>query len=378
MIYLDNGASTYKKPRKVIKTVIKTIKRYSVNPGRSGHDLSSITAIKVYRTRELLKQYFNAPDTSHAIFTGSCTESLNLALQGTAQPNGHILTTVYEHNSVLRVLQHLKETKNIDYTVVKPSNHGYITDKELTPHLTDKTYMLVVNHTSNVTGITQNLYNLGKFAKKHKLLFVVDSAQSAGHEKIDIKQHNIDMLAIAGHKGLLALQGIGALITTVDNITPIKFGGTGTNSKDITQPTNLPESLESGTLATPNILSLYEGIKYIQKHEDRINSKIFYLSDYLVTLMKQLPNYKLLSLPNKSGVISLTHKQLDNNFIATQLNKKYRIAVRSGLQCAPLIHKYQQTLTTGTIRISIGHNNSRKDIKKVFKALKAIDNNYKK
>lgn len=376
MIYLDNAATTKHKPLCVKLAMLKGITTYSANPGRSGHTLSINAALKVYDTRELIKSFFCAPKNTHVIFTGSCTESLSLSLIGTKQDNKHIVCTFFEHNSVIRTLEYLKQTYNIDYTLVKPNNFGEITDKEIEKALTKDTYLIVTNHTSNVTGKTINLYNIGKLAKRLNILFLVDAAQSAGHETIDMVKQNISMLCLAGHKGLLGPQGVGVLVTTVSNIKPIKFGGTGTDSKNIVQPTDLPEALEAGTLPTPNIVALHNGIKYVKKHFNNINNKIFNLSDYLVSNLKNVAHIELYSLPNKSGVISFKHKKLDTNLVTCHLNDHYNIAVRGGLHCAPLAHSYLKTEDTGLIRVSIGHKNTKCHIKKLIKALKNINKIY--
>lgn len=371
MIYLDNSATSIKKPLCVKLAVLKSLFFYTANPGRSGHKLSQRTAMQIYKTRKTIKEFFNAPNVVDVIFTGSCTEALNLALIGTAQKNKHIVITVFEHNSVLRTINHLSKTHNITYNVVLPNKNGKITAKEIESAINENTYLIAVNHTSNVTGATCDISSIGKLAKEKNLIFLVDGAQSAGHEKIDVQKQNINLLALAGHKGLLGLQGVGVLITNNVNIKPIKFGGTGTKSENPTQPNDKPEGFESGTLPTPNIIALNYGVKYVNKNFNKINKKITNLTTYLLNELKQIKEINLYSNNEKSGVVSFEIKNLDCNFVVNELNEKYKICTRGGLHCAPLIHKHLHH-NTGLVRVSIGHNNKKWHITKLIKALKSI------
>lgn len=231
MIYFDNAASTYKKPLSVQWATLKAIRFYTANPGRSGHELSFKAAMEVYKVRKKLQEFFNADSITNVIFTGSCTEALNLAILGCAQTGTHIIITANEHNSVLRAVEHLAQTQNIRYTVVLPNEYGIITPEAVSQAILPDTTMLIVNHTSNVTGATSNVGLLGDLAKQKGILFLVDGAQSAGHEPLDVKAQHINLLALAGHKGLMGLQGVGVLITNGVTPRPIKFGGTGTHSE---------------------------------------------------------------------------------------------------------------------------------------------------
>jgi len=297
--------------------------------------------------------------------------ALNLAILGTAKRNGHIITTVLEHNSVLRVLNNLKTTHNISITYLKPNKEGKISTNELTKSIKGSTYLVIINHTSNVTGYTQNLEAIGRICKKHNILFLVDGAQSAGHEKIDMEKQNINMLAIAGHKGLYALQGIGALIINNAKVNPIIFGGTGTQSISIKQPTDYPDGLESGTLNLTGILSLNAGITFVENNQEKINSKIEKLTSYLIYELNRIKNIEVFGT-SYSGIVSIKIKNTDSNIVSNQLDEKYNIATRSGLHCAPLLHKHLNTLKTGLTRISLSYFNNKREIDKLILALKEI------
>lgn len=343
------------------------------NASRGGHKYSIDAGEQIYLAREMLAKIFKC-DYSNVIFTGGCTESLNLAILGSCKSGGHILTTVYEHNSVLRVLENLKRTKSIEYTIINPNSNGEILANDIQKNIKSNTYMIVVNHTSNVTGKVQNINEIGKIAKKNNLLFLVDAAQSAGHIKIDMRQCNISFLALAGHKGLYGLQGVGALcVGDGVDLRPIKFGGTGTYSESLVQPQDRPEGLESGTQSALNIASLRVGASYAYNNLILINNKILKLSQVLTNNLAK-NKYILLYSPkvSESGVVSFNILNKQPQYVASILNDKYGIAVRSGICCAPLVHKFLNTTNGGVVRVSIGINNNMRQIKKFIKAINEI------
>ena len=370
MVYLDNASTTHIKPYSVIKAVKRGVSTLSVNSSRGGYKLSVKGAMEVLKTREALAHHFNC-NTENVIFTQSCTAAINLALRGTIKPNGHIIATTMEHNSVLRTLQDLKTKHNISFTLVEPKN-GTISPKDIETAITDKTYLVITIHTSNVTGMTNDIASIGKVCKKHKLLYMVDGAQSSGHIKVDIKKHNINLFSIAGHKGFYAPQGIGVLLTNNVNVSPIITGGTGTFSESITQPTQSPEGLESGTQSMPCILGLQAGVDYVEKHFDKINLKIKKLTTKLYEFLKSNDNIKLYSFNPSSGVMSFNIIGHTSSEVGDYLASK-NICVRSGLHCAPLIHQTNNTLKSGMVRVSISSFNSTRDIRKLIKAINSFE-----
>lgn len=374
MIYLDNSSTTRKKPRQVIKAVKNGLTKFSANPGRGSHHLSLTANEQIIDTRLKLLEYFNVPHIENVIFTSGCTESLNLAILGTAKKNGHIVTTYLEHNSVLRPITELTKTHHITYTLVKPNENGIISITDIEKAITPKTYLIIINHTSNVIGVTQNINAIGKLAKEKGLLFLVDSAQSGGHEKIDMQKDNINLLAGTAHKGFYGPQGVGFLLINNASVSPIKFGGTGTNSYSIIQPTELPEALESGTGANPNIMGLKAGIEFVEKNQNRINNKIEKLSNILIEYLKNKNEITLYSHNTKSGVIAFKINDIDSSDVVNILNDKYKICVRGGLQCAPKVHEFLGTTKPGLVRVSLSFYNTLKEIKYLIKCLEKILN----
>ena len=377
MIYLDNCSTTHKKPKCVYKAFKKGIKTYSVNAGRGSYKLAVEANLKILEFRENVCSFFNAPNPEQVIITKNCTESINLILRGSIKPNGHIIVSTFEHNSVLRTLDYLSKNHNISFSIVKPKNkNGEISIEELQKHIKPQTYLIFINHTSNIFGATQNIKKIGNLCKKHNLLFGVDVAQSAGHEQIDMQNFNINFLAVAGHKGLYGAQGIGLAIINDAKLSPIIFGGTGTNSESIVQPLDFPEGFESGTLNFPSILSLNAGINFVRNNQEKINNKISKLTKYLIENLKLCENLELYYSSIKSGVVSFKIKNKENSEVCSILDQEFNIAVRCGLHCAPLAHEFLGSKSTGLIRIGISYFNSIRDIKKIIRALTLISSNF--
>lgn len=351
MIYLDNASTTNYKPQMVIDAVIECLTKYPFNPHRGGV-VSLELQQKLQETRHKLKLLCNNPN-AHVVFTSGCTEALNLAILGNAR-RGHIIMSATEHNSVVRPVMQLKAKGIVDVSIVQPNPSGQLVVQDLQKELRKDTYMLIVNQASNVTGRAQNLRELGAFARANNLLFLCDCAQSMGYFPTDMVKNNVDLIAIAGHKGLHAMQGVGALIFNERAIPkPIKFGGTGTESNLLTQPKTLPESLESGTQPCANILSLNAGIDWWLNNYKSTAKNITYCQNLLLEGLQSIPGVTVYSKPNKSGIVAFNVGQMDSNFVADHLAEKHSIIVRGGLQCAPLMHQYLGTTNQGVVRASV-------------------------
>ena len=372
MIYLDNSASSFVKPKSVQKAVLNALNIFTANPGRSGHKMSLKTAMEVERTREITANHVGT-NAENIIFTGGCTDALNLAIQGTHK-NGHVVCTCNEHNSVLRPLEHLKQTNpNFSYTVAQQTGKLGITWKDIECCLKDETYMVVVNHISNVNGDVAEIEEIGKQLKERNIIFMVDGAQGGGHFIYDMKKMHINLLALAPHKGFYAPQGIGVLATNGNfSLEPIRFGGTGTNSLELVQPETSPERFESGTLNTPAILGFGEGIRFVEENFDLINAKLEDLTTYLHYEFSKLPLDIYTQTENTSGVFAFNIPQIPSSDVANYLNEKWNICVRSGLHCAPLKHKSLGTTNGGAVRVSLSYFNTYQEIEKLVYAIKTL------
>lgn len=378
MIYFDNSATTHTKPKQVIRAVNLGLTKYCANPGRGGHNLSIDTGMEVETVREKVREFVNAYKSQHIIFTSGCTEALNLAILGTVQTGGHIICTSNDHNSVVRPINHLADEGLISYSIATPSNDHTLTRSDIEKHIKPNTYLICVNHISNVDGMIADIESIGELCMEKCILFLVDGAQSAGHVKLDMQKQHIDLLALAPHKGLYAPQGVGVLATSGKaKLKPIKFGGTGTDSFNTHQPITYPEGFESGTIATPNILGLGAGIDFVKANFAEINQKIDDLSTYLNFELRKIPNVIVYTHPDNSfGVIAFNIKNMESETVCQILNDRYKIYTRNGLQCAPLKHQQLGTIESGVVRVSLSYFNNFNEIVTLVKAVKNIVKEY--
>ena len=372
MIYFDHAATGGRKPDRVL-TAVQGALQVCANPGRSGHKLSVSAAELVFKCRALLSEYFDGYGAEYTVFTKNCTEALNTAILGGIKKGDHVVTTCMEHNSVLRPLEFLRKRGIITYDVC-PMLNGTITPIQLARLVTHKTSAVILTSASNVTGKALPLQDLKKVLPD-KVRLIVDGAQGGGHLPIRMREYGIDALALAGHKGLYAMQGSGALLLSERfSPRPLTFGGTGSMSISLDMPDFHPDDLEAGTISFPAILSLYEGVQYLIAHEREIQEKIFRLTKYFHRGLSLLPAYKSYSSPNPCGIISFRHHSLQSETVANLLSERYNIAVRGGLHCAPLIHKALKTYSYGgLIRASFAFENSESEIDKLLSALNEID-----
>ncbi|MCM1194896.1 MAG: aminotransferase class V-fold PLP-dependent enzyme [Firmicutes bacterium] len=372
MIYLDNAATTNYKPQTVIDSVVECMTKYPYNPNRSGNKAALELQRKIYETRKKLSMLTHNDSELNVAFTSGCTAALNLAILGTAR-KGHIIISSCEHNSVLRPIMQLKKKGYAEVSVAKPDAQGDVTAEEVSRLLQRNTYMLCVSHVSNVNGKKQKLYELGEFARKNNLLFLVDCAQSIGYYAIDMYKCNVDMVAVAGHKGLHGIQGAGALIFNKRATPrPVTFGGTGTESHLYYQPTTVPDGLESGTLPCPAIMGMNAGIDFWIENWRANRDRIETAQQLILNGLKDIKGVKLYSQPNYSGIVAFNVGNVDSNEIADILSEKYDIAIRGGLQCSPLMHRYLKTTEQGVARASVSCVTSKSDCYALLNAVEAI------
>ena len=362
MIYFDNAATTRFKPLCVKSAVIKELSR-SANPGRSGHDASIRAATEVEECREIINKVFF---DGKVVFTKNCTEALNLAIFG-SRPKNQVVTTVTEHNSVLRPLRYLEKTGKIKLTIIRPDKDGYAVP--LQKALTIPTSMVIIGGMSNVTGQSNDIATLSKIVKeKSDALFLCDMAQAAGHIKIDFSY--VDMAAFAGHKSLHGIQGTGFLIVK-NNLTlsPLIMGGTGSYSLSLEHPNDIPEGMEAGTINTPGIAALRRGIEWTYKRFDKVNKKIGRVHKYLCDGFAHVDNLEVIAADN--GIILTNVKGMAPSEFADRLNEN-GICVRAGLHCAPLAHEFLKTLPDGAVRFSAGFNNDISDAERTVEVVEKI------
>lgn len=373
MIYLDNAATGGFKPTNVMETAVNVIRYLSANPGRSGHRLSKTGAEFVYSCRKRIAEFFNLNNIERVVFTKNCTEALNIAILGQNLKNCRVITTVYEHNSVLRPLFSLRNAGLINLTVISPSNGEYVTKADVEASYSNDVKLVCVNHASNVTGAVNDVEGIGDFLRNKSAVFMVDGAQSAGHVKIDMQKFGVDVLCLAGHKGLYAIAGSGALLFSDKvKLSPVYRGGTGTESFNPDQPDCYPERLECGTLNLPAICSLEEGVRYVENNLDYVCDLTNKHTEYLINKLSEINKVTLYSKPNPVGIVSLKIDDISSDEVAEILSSKYDIAVRGGFHCAPLAHKFLKTDDEGLVRISLSPHNSKRELNALIAAIKDI------
>jgi cysteine desulfurase/selenocysteine lyase len=374
MIYLDNAATSWPKPDAVCGAMVDCIKNYGANPGRSGHRMAIQASEKVYECRENLARLFGIGDPLRIAFTANATEAINLAVKGLLAAGDHVIITSMEHNAVVRPLKKL-ESRGVELSVVRADSNGRVDLKDIENNIKPNTKLLLVTHASNVTGTVNDVQSIGRLAQEHKIIFMVDAAQTAGKYPVDVELMNVDLLAFPGHKGLLGPQGTGGLyIREGLMLDTLKEGGTGSISESLEQPDFLPDRYESGTLNTPGIVGLNEGVKYILKTGiDNIRMHEKQLEQQMMKGLGQIAGVRAYGSNNPElGVISITIDGRDCNEVCNELDEKYGIAARGGLHCAYLAHETIGTQNTGTIRFSIGPYNTTRDIDQALIAVKTI------
>jgi cysteine desulfurase family protein len=376
MIYLDNAATTYPKPKTVYKSVMDAMTRYGANPGRGSHAMAIEGARVIYETRELLAELFNLDDPMRVILTFNATDGLNMAIKGILKPGDHVVTTAMEHNSVLRPIKEM-ENNGVENTIVSCSNEGKINVEDIEAAIKSNTRMVVTTHVSNLTGTIFPIEKIGEICKKRNILYLVDGSQSAGVLEIDMIKQHIDFLAVPGHKGLLGPQGTGALLINNDAvIKELKEGGTGSESSNPHQPDFYPDKLEAGTHNLPGIAGLNAGLKYIlNKGTKSILNHEKNILETFINEMRKNPKiviYGPEDISDRSGVVPINIEGMDSSEVAYILDTEYNIAVRPGLHCAPLAHKAIGTENIGAVRFGVGPFTKRTDVMAAVKALNEI------
>ncbi|MBM4276750.1 MAG: aminotransferase class V-fold PLP-dependent enzyme [Deltaproteobacteria bacterium] len=377
MIYFDNAATSWPKPPEVKEAMVRFMDEIGANPGRSGHLLSIEAARIIYDAREALSNLFNVKDPSRIVFTLNATESVNLALKGILRPGDHIITSSMEHNSVMRPLRDL-EKRGIGLTVIPCSPTGELDPGDVKKKIQSHTKMIVINHASNVTGTLLPIREVGESARENGILFLVDAAQTAGAYPIDIEGDRIDLLAFTGHKSLYGPQGTGGLVigenVNIQDLTPLKHGGTGSRSEFELQPDFLPDRYESGTPNAVGIAGLLAGVQFVlKKRTEPIRQYETLLIGNLIEGLREIPGisfYGPENLTDRMATLSFNIKNLSPSEVAFRLENEAGILCRPGLHCAPSAHKTIRTFPEGTVRLSLGYFNT---LEEVHLAIKTID-----
>lgn len=375
MIYLDNAATTLHKPPQVEQAMLDAL-RTAGNPGRGAHEPTLHASRLVYAARCAVAKLLNAPDPSCIAFTANATQALNTALGGLFRPGDHIITTVCEHNSVLRPLYRLREIGvNLSFTGV--DEKGRLQYDQWEGFLRPETRALVVTGASNVTGNGTDLARAAEFAHRHGLLLIVDAAQTAGELPLNVQALGIDVLCFTGHKALLGPQGTGGLYVRPGlSVRPLVVGGSGVHSFDEQHPAQMPTALEAGTLNVPGLAGLCAGVEWIlAQGVETLARREQALTVLFYERIRDLPNVKIYGDPEmtpRAPIVSLNIGDEDSARIADILWEEYGICVRAGAHCAPLMHKALGTAEQGTVRFSFSHFNTEAEVLQAAAAVREL------
>ncbi len=364
MIYLDNAATSFPKPLSVTREMARCMRCYCGNPGRSSHALARAAAEKIYECRDALGDFLGCPSPENVIFTMNATMAINIALKGILQPGDHVLISDMEHNAVLRPIERLSRDGRIQYDVFPT----FPRDSECTPEricaailerIRPNTRLLVAAHASNICSASLPVSHIGAFCRSRGILLLVDASQSAGHLPLHMGEMQIDLLCIPGHKGLMGPQGTGALLLA-DGIRPdtLLEGGSGFGSLAREMPEEPPERYEAGTLPTPGIAGLLEGIREVSRIGiEQIHDTECRLIARLIDRLAELPGITLYAPHHSGGVLLFSADGIPSERLAGELASR-GVCVRAGLHCAPLAHQTLLTPSSGAVRVSPSYHNT--------------------
>ena len=370
MIYLDNAATGFPKPRRVVQAVGRALQMYGANPGRGGYSLSLAAGEQVFRVRQQLAQeYGTAPE--RVIFTSGCTMSMNLVLQGCLAGSGGLLTSAWEHNCVLRPAAALVGRGKVRWEQVPGTGADLV--EGIASRIRPDTALVECTHGSNVTGQVFPVREIGAVCHRMGVPFAVDAAQTGGGLPLNLKQDHIDYLCLAGHKGFYGPAGIGVLLLGENaQLPPLLYGGTGSNSADPAMPEFYPDRLEPGTLNTPGILGLGAGVVWRKQLGQAALERELALCRKLEQGLSRIPGVQVYTQGYRGGermplmlfnIAGYTSQQAAN-----VLGQK-GFALRGGLHCAPSAHAQLGTLEEGAVRCSIGAFNTPAEVERLVEAV---------
>ncbi|MBQ4071746.1 MAG: aminotransferase class V-fold PLP-dependent enzyme [Clostridia bacterium] len=368
MVYLDNAATTYKKPDTVLRAVKGAIKKYSANPGRSGHRLSIRATELVYSARESISRHLNYSFPDRIVFTLNATYALNMAIKTLIPDNSHVIISDLEHNSVYRPICSLAQARGVSYSVYKSSADNIF--KEIEGHIRDNTSAIVTTLKSNVTGECIPIFALSELKKKYGIRLILDASQAAGLTNFSLDDVAFDAFCAPAHKGLYGIMGLGFAVFAASPDNTLLEGGSGNESRNKAMPKELPERMEAGTLPLPAIAGLKAGVEYIDSIGiDTVISIVDYLTEEALSRLREIKNIRIYGA--HGGVICFNIGQVPSEKCARKLSD-VGICTRAGLHCAPLAHEKIGTLKSGCVRISLSYFNTERELDKLYRALRKI------
>ena len=375
MIYLDNAATTLHKPKEVQEAVIAAFGQMG-NSGRGASEPALKALGTVYDAREALARLFHAENASEIVFTANSTEALNIVIKGILDPGDHVITTVLEHNSVLRPLYECRR-KGAEMTILTCDEYANISYEEMEKAVRKNTRAIICTHASNMTGNMISLESVGKIAAKYGILFIVDASQTAGVWEIDVQKYGISVLCFTGHKGLMGPQGTGGMyVKSGVKIRPLLSGGSGIDSYNMHHPSQMPEALEAGTLNGHGIAGLDAALDYLMRTGiDAIREKEQNLMWQFYEGIREIPGVKIhgdFSQKNRCPIVSFNIGDYDSSEVSDELFEGWEISTRPGGHCAPLMHEALGTVEQGAVRFSFSHYNTEEEVEAAIEAVREL------
>ena len=379
MIYLDSAATSWPKPPAVKEAMVHFLDQVGANPGRSGHRMSVEAARIVYATREAVADLFGFADPLRVVFGQNVTEALNLAMLGLLREGDHVVTSSMEHNAVMRPLREL-ERRGVELTVVACSPEGLLDPQDVEAAVRPNTTMVVLNHASNVVGTVLPVRAVGRIAREHDLLLLVDTAQTAGAYPVDMEEDLIDLLAFTGHKSLLGPMGTGGLLigerVLASRMRPLKRGGTGSRSELEEQPSFLPDMCESGTGNAVGLAGLGAGVRWVMDRGiDRIRAHEAALTQRLIDGLGGIGGvtvYGTRDAASQTSTVSFNIAGLEPSEVGLVLDERHEVMCRVGLHCAPAAHKTIGTFPRGTVRFGMGVYTTEDEVDEAIRAVRGL------
>ena len=372
MIYLDNAATTFQKPRCVIEAVASAMEHMG-NAGRGASDAALDASRTIFNAREALADLFGAEHPSCMVFTANSTESLNIAIKGLFSPGDRVVTTMLEHNSVLRPLYELEE-HGVELEIVPADERGVLDYAALEAAVTPGTRGVVCTHASNLTGNMVDIARVGKIAHAAGAVFVVDASQTAGAFPINVQELGVDVLCFTGHKSMLGPQGTGGMyVRSGLEVRPLLSGGSGIDTYNRHHPSQMPTALEAGTLNGHGIAGLAAAVGYLNETGmETIRSRELELMRRFYDGVRTIPSIKVygdFDAELRAPIVALNIGDYDSSEVSDELNLTYGIVTRPGAHCAPLMHKALGTVSQGAVRFSFSHFNPEDEVDSAVRAL---------
>ena len=372
MIYLDNAATSFPKPERVYQRIDEVLRTIGGNPGRSSHTMAIEAARVVFSAREAVSSLIGCLDSSRVAFTKNATEAINIAIKGLLVPGDHVVTSAFEHNSVVKSLARLEKT-GVEVTKVSPDEEGFLRPSDIEAAMRENTRMVCLTHASNVFGAIQSLPEIGRVCRSRGAIFMVDGAQTVGAMPFDVMSTGVDILAATGHKALFGPQGTGFLYLA-EGIEPLPLvdGGTG----EAGSPLEMPERLESGTMNTPGLGGLGEGVRFLLDEKiEKIREKEEGLIRVVLKGLSSIKGVRIIGprdASRRAALVSFNMEGKTPGEVGLRLDETSGIMIRCGTHCAPDAHRCSGTFPDGAARVSPGYFNTEQEIEEFLKAIRAI------